>query len=90
MIILKISSCILNYQVAKYVALSAVSWKSLLKEIKQGTFQMIFKMKKTILLYLNVPELPYLKCNFYVTRGLFLESTGAVIYYHYSPNVYLR
>ena len=63
MIILKISSCILNYQVTKYVALSAVSWKSLFKEIKQGTFQMIFKMK-TIWLYLNVPELPYLKRNF--------------------------
>ena len=42
MIILKISSGILNYQVTKYGALSAVSWKSLLRDIKQGTFQMIF------------------------------------------------
>ena len=48
---------------------------------------MIFKMKKTILPDLNVPQLPYLKYNFKVIRGLFLESAGAVAYYHRSPNV---
>ena len=48
---------------------------------------MIFNMKKTILPDLNVPQLPYLKYNFKVIRGLFLESAGAVAYYHRSPNV---
>ena len=43
---------------------------------------MIFKMKKKILPYFNLPQLPYLKYNFKVIRGLFLESAGAVAYYH--------